>query len=245
MPVADLNDPDAVHADVTVDVVTTLMMHNFLVYHLQWKFISPVMGQGDWATLRFADLWNDFVLHKRDDIYRSVRSFVMEYNPALTYFKHEYGDTDSIDYGRTNVTNSGGLSESTATAGKTGTASMGAADSDGYKAVTVSTATATGTNPKTTTGVSTYDSDTPSELSEVETIGDNVTVSGSAQSAKSTDSGTDTHSRDFRVDGSDALHTTVDMIKSEIELRMHTEIGEHLLDLFCNEYLFLDGDYDE
>lgn len=234
-----MNDLDATPTTITVDVITSYMLRQFLTMHLEWSFIAPVIGQGDWASLRFADLYSDFIAHRLSDITRAVRASVMEYNPALTYFKHEHGDTDAIAYGRTNVTNSGGLTESTATAGKTGTASMGSPDTDGYKAVTVTNTTTTGTAPKTTTSVTTYDSDTPAELSDVSTVGDNVTVSGSAQSAKSTDSGTDTHSRDLYVDGSDALHTTVDMIKNEIELRLHVEVGEMLLNIFKDQYLFL------
>lgn len=247
VPVIDLNDLDATPTTITVDIITTYMMRQFLSMHLDWSFIAPVIGQGDWASLRFAELYSDFIAHRLPDITRAVRAAVMEYNPALTYFKHEHGDIDAIKYGRTNVTNSGGLTESTARAGKTGTASMGSPDTDGYKAVSVNTTTSTGTTPTTTTSVTTYDSDTPAELSNVSTEGDNVTVSGSAQSAKSTDSGTDTHSRDLFVDGSDALHTTVDMVKNEIELRLHVEVGEMLLDIFKNQYLFLTpgGDDDE
>lgn len=239
MPVIDLNDPEATPTTITVDVITAYMMRQFLSMHLNWSFIAPVIGQGDWATLRFADMYMDFISHRLPDITRAIRAAVMEYNPALTYFKHEHGETDSIDYGRTNVTNSGGLTESTATAGKTGSASIGSPDDDGYRPMTVSGSSTAGTDPKTTTAVTTYDSDTPSELSDVSTVGDNVTISGSTQSAKSTDSGTDTHSRDLYVDGSDALHTTVEMIKNEIELRLHVEIGDMLLNVFRDQYLFL------
>lgn len=234
-----MNDLDATPTTITVSVITSYMLRQFLTMHLNWSFIAPVIGQGDWATLRFADLYSDFIAHRLSDITRAVRASVMEYNPALTYFKHEHGDTDAINYGRTNVTNSGGLTESTATAGKTGSASMGSPDTDGYKSVTVTNTTTAGTDPKTTTSVTSYDSDTAEKLSDVTTVGDNVTVSGSSQSAKSTDSGTDTHSRDLYVDGSDALHTTVDMVKNEIELRLHVEVGEMLLEIFKNQFLFL------
>lgn len=234
-----MNDLDATPTTITVSVITSYMLRQFLSMHLNWSFIAPVIGQGDWATLRFADLYSDFIAHRLSDITRAVRASVMEYNPALTYFKHEHGDTDAINYGRTNVTNSGGLTESTATAGKTGSASMGSPDTDGYKPVTVTTTTTDGTDPQTTTSVTSYDSDTAEKLSDVTTVGDNVTVSGSTQSAKSTDSGTDTHSRDLYVDGSDALHTTVDMVKNEIELRLHVEVGEMLLEIFKNQFLFL------
>lgn len=247
MPVIDLNDPEATPATITVNVITSYMMRQFLAMHLNWSFIAPVIGQGDWATLRFADMYMDFIAHRLSDITRAVRAAVMEYNPALTYFKHEHGDTDAIKYGRTNVTNSGGLTESTATAGKKGSASMGSPDTDGYKAVTVSGSVSAGDAPTTTTKVTTYDSDSAAELSEVGTTGDNVTISGSTQSAKSTDSGTDTHSRDLYVDGSDALHTTVEMIKNEIEMRLHVEVGDILLNVFKDQYLFLTpgGDEDE
>lgn len=235
----DLNDPEAVHPDITVNVVTQFMLRHFLANHISFRFLAPVVGQGDWATLRFADLWGEFVSHRLPEITRAVRAYVMEYNPALTYFKHEYGDTDSIEYGRTNVTNSGGLTESTASAGKTGSASMGAAGEDGYREMTVSGAASAGSALETETKVTTYDSETEADLTTVTNKGDSVSISGSAQSSKSSDTGTDTHSRDFRIDGSDALHTTVDMVQNEIEMRLHNEIGDKLLNIFAAEYLFL------
>lgn len=239
VPVIDLNDPEATHPDITVDVVTSFMLRHFLTNHLSFSFIAPVVGQGDWASLRFAELWSEFVSHRLPEITRAVRAYSMEYNPALTYFKHEHGDTDKIEYGRTNVTNSGGLTESTASAGKTGTASMGAAGEDGYREMTVSSSTSTGNDLETTTHVSTYDSETEADLTTVKNSGDSVSVSGSAQSSKSSDTGTDTHSRDFHIDGSDALHTTVDMVQAELEMRLHNEIGDKLLNIFAAEFLFL------
>lgn len=239
VPVIDLNDPDATHQDVTVYVVTQFMLKHFLANHMSFSFIAPVISQGDLVTLRFAEIWTEFVTHRLPEITRAVRAYVMEYNPALTYFKHEYGDTDSIEYGRTNVTNSGGLTESTISAGKTGSASMGAAGEDGYREMTVSGSASAGSALETETKVTTYDSETEADLTTVTNKGDSVSISGSAQSSKSSDTGTDTHSRDFRIDGSDALHTTVDMVLNEIEMRLHNEIGDKLLNIFAAEYLFL------
>lgn len=241
VPVADLNDPQAQHADVTVTVVSTYMLRQFLADHIDWSFIAPEIGQGDWATDRFADRWIDFLNRKDSVIYRSVRALAMEYNPALTYFKHESGTVDGIEYGRTNVTNSGGLSQSTTSSGKTGSASIGTAGTDGYRETTVNTATADGADVKTISKVSTYDDDTAATLSEVTNEGDTASLSGSTNSAKSVDSGKDTHSRDLYVDGSDALHTTIDMIKAEIEMRLSMDFGKMLLEEFANETLFLEA----
>lgn len=237
----NLNDPDAPAQSVTVDVITTFMMRYFLIDHFSWGFISPEIGQGDWATLRFADMYNDFIAHKLDDITRAVRAFVMEYNPALTYFKHEFGTMEDITYGRTNVTNSGGMSNTHTKAGYTVSDSMNAADDDGYRAANVGNTFSEGTAVTTTTSVSTYDDDDTKDLSTTTNSGDTASLSGSTQSAKSTDSGNDTHDRDLRVDGSDALHTTIQMIQAELDMRLKTEIGEILLQEFAKRYLFFCG----
>lgn len=241
VPVADLNDPQAQHADITVTVVSNYMLRQFLADHIDWSFIAPEIGQGDWATDRFADRWIDFLNRKDSVIYRSVRALAMEYNPALTYFKHESGTVDGIAYGRTNVTNSGGISQSTTYSGKAGSSSMDSAETDGFRPTTVGTSAADAADVKTISKVSTYDDDTVANLSEVTNEGDTASLSGSTNSAKSVDSGTDTHSRDLYTDGSDALHTTVDMIKAEIEMRLSMDFGKMLLEEFASETLFLEA----
>lgn len=238
--VVDITDPEATPTTATVDVVTSLMMRDFLVEHYDWWFLSPIIGQGDWATLRFADMWEDFVAYKTAGVTRAVTAMCAEYNPVFSYYRHEDGTTDKITYNGTRVNNSGAASSSSSRNGQKGSPTVGGEDEDGYRAISPELNGSNGTTPETTTSVTTYDSETFANQTKVESKGDSMSISGSTQSAKETHTGDDEHTRNLVISGSNpALKSVVDVIQTEVQFRLNTDVGRLLLDEFANRYLWM------
>ena len=245
--VIDLDDPHDTSHTAIVSVITERMFKHFLADHFSWFFLfMDEEIPANEATTYFAYLWNDFYVRHMDKVEKAVQAERIKYNPALTFFRDESGDSDKITYGGITVSNSGGVSTSHTKLKGTVDPSIGSADTDGYRATTPGTIT-DGAAPTSSTKVGTYDtSDSVEKMTEVENTGDTASKSGSTQSAKTQTSGNDTHSRDMHFEGSDALHTSTQMVEAEISMRLSIDIGKKLLELFASENLYLsEGDDDE
>lgn len=239
--VINMDDPHDVSHTAVISVVTDRMMKHFLASHYSWKFLfmDEEIATNETETY-FSYIWNDFVVRHKDDIEKAVQAEQMEYNPALTFFRDESGDSDKITYNSTAVTNAGGIASATSRAGKTVSDSMGTADTEGYREASVGTAFSAGVKPSNTTTVSTYDDDDFKNLTKSESDGDSATLSGSTSSSKLQNTGDDTHSRDMHFEGSDALHTSTQMVEAEVDMRLGLHIGRRVLNMFADEYLFMD-----
>lgn len=238
--VIDMDDPHDVSHTALISVVTDRLMKHFLAEHYNWRFLymDEEITTNEVETY-FSYIWNDFVVRHKDDMEKAVQAEQIVYNPAMTFFRDETGDSDKITYGAIQVANSGGISTShTKMKGQT-TPSIGSADTDGYRSVTVNGISAASEGPTTTNSVTTYDdSSTPSTSTTSESVGDTASESGSTSSAKTTTGGSDTHSRDMHFEGSDALHTSTQMVEAEINMRLGLHIGRRFLEMFADEYLF-------
>ena len=236
----DMDNPHDVSHTAVISLVTDRMMKHFLANHFSWKFIfmDEEITTNETETY-FSYLWNDFVVRHKDDFEKAAQAEQITYNPAMTFFRDEKGDSDKITYGGTTVSNSGGVSTSHTKLKGTVDPQMLDADTDGYRPADPGTIS-DGTAPTSTTKVGTYDtSDSVEKMTEVENTGDTASKSGSTQSAKTQTSGNDTHSRDMHFEGSDALHTSTQMVEAEVEMRLGMNLGRRILEKFASECLFM------
>ena len=233
----------------TVTVISLLEMREYLIKHFSWSWLDVELTPEPTAEQRFEHIWNTFVDMKSEQISRSVTAWMIKYNPCLTFFRDEFGDSDKIEYASKVLDITGNYSSSMSQAGgTTGVTSTTYSDGDNPLWIKFSPdGISTGTKPKTTVSVGTYDDDTGKYQSDTENEGQTASLASNQASGKSEHQGTDTHSRDMHFEGSDALHTSTQMVHEEIEMRMKEDIGLRLLDEFTREFLFgyAGGDEDE